>query len=133
MKAASSYEFKKSIGIEWANNESAYKECAKKIEEHRNAIKREFMKQYLSEKSVCYSHDLAGMLIALCDDQMGNVEELEKSVAEKYDKQRKACKARIDELKGVKVEEPVEEETPAEEEPADAPDENTVAALQRKR
>lgn len=122
------YEFKKSIGIEWANNESAYKECAKKIEEHRNAIKREFMKQYLSEKSVCYSHDLAGMLIALCDDQMGNVEELEKSVAEKYDKQRKACKARIDELKGVKVEEPVEEETPAEEEPAEAPDENTVAA-----
>lgn len=120
-----SYDFKKRIGIEWANNENAYKACAKQIEEHRNAIKREFMKQFLSEKSVCYSHDLAGMLIALCDDQMGNVAELEKSVSEKYDKQRKACKARIDELKGKKTEEPAEEEevidTPVEESSVETP------------
>ena len=128
-----SYDFKKSIGIEWANNEKAYKACAKQIEEHCNAIKREFMKQFLSEKSVCYSHDLAGMLIALCDDQMGSVDELEKKVAEKYDKQRQSLKKRIDELKGVKVEEPAEE--PAEEEtstetPVEEPVETSVSEEQ---
>lgn len=128
-----SYDFKKRIGIEWANNENAYKACAKQIEEHRNAIKREFMKQFLSEKSVCYSHDLAGMLIALCDDQMGSVDELEKKVAEKYDKQRQSLKKRIDELKGVKVEkpaeEPAEEDTPAET-PVEEPVETSVAEEQ---
>lgn len=97
-----SYEFKKSLGIEWANTEDAFKANAKLIEENRNAIKREFIRATLSEKSVCYSHDLTGMLIALLDDNFSGVDELEKKVAEKYDKKRGAYKERIEELKAPK-------------------------------
>lgn len=97
-----SYEFKKSIGIEWENTEDAYKKNAKVIEDNRNAIKREFLRSLLSEKSVCYSHDLAGMLVALLDDGFSGVAELEAKVKGKYDKMRTSYKERIDELKGTK-------------------------------
>jgi len=97
------YEFKKSLGIEWGNTEEAYKKSAKAIEENRNAIKREFLRSLLSEKSVCYSHDLAGMLVALLDDSFSGVDELEKKVTEKYDKKREAYKECIEELKGTKT------------------------------
>lgn len=97
-----SYEFKKNLGIEWANTEDAFKSNAKLIEENRNAIKREFIRATLSEKSVCYSHDLTGLLIALLDDNFSGVDELEKKVAEKYDKKRGAYKERIEELKAPK-------------------------------
>lgn len=106
-----SYEFKKSIGIEWENTEDAYKKNAKVIEDNRNAIKREFLRSLLSEKSVCYSHDLAGMLVALLEDGFSGVAELEAKVKGKYDKMRTSYKERIDELKGVKSDkeaEPVE-------------------------
>lgn len=96
------YEFKKSLGIEWNNTEDAYKQNAKLIEENRNAIKREFIRAALSEKSVCYSHDLAGMLVALLADSFSGVEELEQKVSVKYDKQRENFKAKIEELKGDK-------------------------------
>lgn len=102
------YEFKKSLGIEWDNTEDAYKKNAKVIEENRNAIKREFLRSLLSEKSVCYSHDLAGLLVALLDDGFSGVDELEKKVAEKYDKKRQTYKNSIDELKGVKAAEVAE-------------------------
>lgn len=115
-----SYDFKKKLGIEWENSEKAYKANAKIIEENRNAIKREFIKSMLSEKSVCYANDLAGMLIALIDDSFSGVDELEKKVSDKYDKMRKNYKAKIDELKGVKKEEPTEV---AEEAVEDVPEE----------
>jgi len=78
------------------------------MEGKRNALKREFIKSMLSEKSVCYANDLAGMLIALIDDSFSGVDELEKKVSDKYDKMRKNYNAKIDELKGVKKEEPTE-------------------------
>ena len=93
------YEFKKSLGIEWANTEDAFKKNAKLIEDNRNAIKREFIRATLSEKSVCYSHDLAGMLIALLADGFSGVEELEDKVSSKYDKMRQNYKEKIEELK----------------------------------
>lgn len=97
-----SYDFKKKLGIEWENSEKAYKANAKIIEENRNAIKREFIKSVLSEKSVCYANDLSGMLVALLDDSFTGVKELEEKVAGKYDKMRKNYRGKIDELKGVK-------------------------------
>lgn len=108
------YEFKKSLGIEWANTEDAFKKNAKLIEENRNAIKREFIRATLSEKSVCYSHDLAGMLIALLADGFSGVEELEDKVSSKYDKMRQNYKGRIEELKA-----PKKAEAPSADESAD--------------
>lgn len=94
------YEFKQSLGIEWSNTEDAYKRNAKVIENNRNAIKREFLRTLLSEKSVCYSHDLSGMLSALLDDSFNDVEELENKVIAKYDKKREGYEKKIKELKG---------------------------------
>lgn len=108
------YEFKKSLGIEWANTEDAFKKNAKLIEDNRNAIKREFIRATLSEKSVCYSHDLAGMLIALLADGFSGVEELEDKVSSKYDKMRQNYKEKIEELKT-----PKKVETPSADESAD--------------
>ena len=99
------YEFKKSLGIEWENTEGAYKKNAKVIEENRNAIKREFIRAALSEKSVCYSHDLAGLLSVLLADNFNGVEELESKVSAKYDKKRQTYKDNIAELMGKKKEE----------------------------
>ncbi len=97
-----SYEFKKTLGIEWENTEDAYKKNAKVIENNRNAIKREFVRATLSEKSVCYSHDLAGLLSVLLADSFNGVEELESKVSAKYDKKRQSYKDTIAELKGDK-------------------------------
>lgn len=108
------YEFKKSLGIEWANTEDAFKKNAKLIEDNRNAIKREFIRATLSEKSVYYSHDLAGMLIALLADGFSGVEELENKVSSKYDKMRQKYKEKIEELKT-----PKKVETPSADESAD--------------
>lgn len=113
-----SYDFKKKLGIEWENSEKAYRANAKIIEDNRNAIKREFIKSVLSEKSVCYANDLSGMLVALLDDSFSGVKELEEKVAGKYDKMRKNYRSKIEELKGMKkdessdvIEEASEEET----------------------
>lgn len=108
------YEFKKSLGIEWANTEDAFKKNAKLIEDNRNAIKRKFIRATLSEKSVCYSHDLAGMLIALLADGFSGIEELEDKVSSKYDKMRQNYKEKIEELKT-----PKKVETPSADESAD--------------
>lgn len=97
-----SYEFKKTLGIEWENIEDAYKKNAKVIENNRNAIKREFIRAALSEKSVCYSYDLAGLLSVLLADNFNGVEELESKVSAKYDKKRQSYKDTIAELKGDK-------------------------------
>lgn len=95
-----SQEFKKSIGLEWKNTESWFKDNAAVIDKNRNAIKREFVKSMLSEKSVCYSHDLEGLLTSLMEDQFASdATEVENTVAEKYRKQREKIQKEIEELK----------------------------------
>lgn len=64
--------FKKEIGMEWENTETSFKKNVAIIEKNRNSIKREFIKAILSERSVCYSHDLAGMLGMLMEKQFPN-------------------------------------------------------------
>lgn len=64
--------FKKEIGMEWENTETSFKKNVAIIEKNRNSIKREFIKAILSERSVCYSHDLAGMLGMLIEKQFPN-------------------------------------------------------------
>jgi len=95
-----SQEFKASIGLVWQNTESWFKDNAAVIDMNRNAIKREFIKSMLSEKSVCYSHDLEGLLETLMADQFASeAAEVENAVAEKYSKQREKIQKEIDELK----------------------------------
>ncbi len=109
------YELKKKLGIDWANVEDAYMKNAKVIEENRNAIKREFIRTALSEKSVLYSRDLAGLLSVLLSDGFCGVEELEAKVTAKYDKKRQGYKDNIAELTGKKVIKPQQEESNNEE------------------
>lgn len=98
-------EFKESIGLEWKNTESWFKDNQAIIDKNRNAIKREFIKSMLSEKSVCYSHDLEGLLNTLMADQFASeASEAEETVAEKYSKQREKIQKDIDALKGVNTE-----------------------------
>lgn len=107
-----SYDFKKSIGIEWDNSEDAFKKAVESgvLEKNLSSIKREFIKEFLSDKSVCYAHDLAGMLNALLEENNGSSDDVEKKVHEKYAKQRETLKAKLDELNGKKNE--PEAETP---------------------
>lgn len=96
------YEFKKSIGLEWENTEDCFKKCAKIIEDNRNAIKREFIRAALSEKTVCFSHDLAGLLSALMEETSSNTaKEIEAEVGAKYDGQKSKLEADIDKLNGI--------------------------------
>lgn len=94
------YEFKKQLGIEWENSEDSFEKNADLIEKNRNSIKREFIKAALSEKSVCFSHDFAGLLIALEKNQFpSEFDNVEKRVSGKYEKQRSETKKKIEELK----------------------------------
>lgn len=94
-------DFKKSIGLEWQNTEDWFAKSAKIIENNRNAIKREFIKQMLSEKSVCFSHDLQGLLNAIMIEEfLPTSQEIEKEVAEKYSVQRTKLQGEIDRLNG---------------------------------
>ena len=105
------YEFKKSIGLEWSNTTDCFEKCAKVIEDNRNAIKREFIRQALSEKSVCYSHDLAGLLVALMTESDPNTsKEIEDEVAKKYEAQRTKLQSDIDKLNGKEQKEEPETE-----------------------
>jgi len=94
-------DFKKMIGLEWSNTEDWYQQAAKVIEEHRNAIKREFIKAMLGEKSVCFAHDLQGMLDALMTEAMPETNgDITKEVSKKYASQREKIQADIDKLNG---------------------------------
>ena len=117
-------EFKKSIGLEWKNSEEWFAESAKIIEENRNAIKREFIKSMLGEKSVCFSHDLQGLLNAIVEEEFTpSAKEIEEEVSKKYENQRTKIQQDIDKLNGKTTEEPApESEQPAEEAPADQPE-----------
>lgn len=94
-------EFKKRIGLEWSNTEDWYQKAAQVIEENRNAIKREFIKAMLGEKSVCYAHDLQGMLDALMGETMADAnKEITEEVSKKYVSQREKIQIEIDKLTG---------------------------------
>ncbi len=94
-------DFKKRIGLEWSNTNDWYLRAAKVIEDNRNAIKREFIKAMLSEKSVCYAHDLQGMLDALMTETMTEATTaITEEVSKKYVSQRERIQADIDKLNG---------------------------------
>lgn len=94
-------EFKKSIGLEWSNTADWYQQASKVLEENRNAIKREFIKSMLSEKSVCFAHDLQGMLDALMGETMADTTAtITDEVSKKYASQREKIQADIDQLNG---------------------------------
>jgi ParB/RepB/Spo0J family partition protein len=113
-----SHDFKKSIGLEWQNTEDWFEKSAEIIEANRNAIKREFIKSMLGEKSVCFSHDLQGLLAALMSESFASTtKEIEDTTAKKYDGQRTKIQNEIDTLNG---KEPVEEQNV---EVSEAPDE----------
>lgn len=92
-------EFKKSIGLEWTNTEDWYSNVAKVLEENRNAIKREFIKAMLSEKSVCFAHDLQGMLDALMTETMPDeTKAITEEVGKRYAANREKIQSEIDKI-----------------------------------
>lgn len=92
--------FKKELGIEWSNDSDCFKKNVAVIEKNRNAIKREFIKTILSEKSVCYSHDLAGMLGMLMEIQFPNdFAEISKKANENCKKKTAEMTKYIEQLK----------------------------------
>lgn len=96
-----SQDFKKSIGLEWQNTEDWFAKSAKVIEDNRNAIKREFIKSVLGEKSVCFSHDLQGLLNAIMAEAFAQTsKEIESNIAKKYESQRTKLQNDIDQLNG---------------------------------
>lgn len=117
-----SYSFKKEIGLSWENSENAFKKGEDIIEKNRNAIKREFIKSMLSEQSVNYSHDLAGMLKFIMNEQFpDDAEKITKEAYETRDKKIEGMEKWISELKGeTKDEEAPVVETKEEESKAEA-------------
>ncbi|MBR6031301.1 MAG: ParB/RepB/Spo0J family partition protein [Bacteroidaceae bacterium] len=110
-----SQNFKKSLGLEWQNTEDWFEKSAQIIEANRNAIKREFIKSVLGEKSVCFSHDLQGLLNALMAEAFASEEEeIKGEVSKKYESQRTRIQKEIDTLNG---KEPASEQEETEESP----------------
>ena len=110
-----SQNFKKSLGLEWQNTEDWFEKSAQIIEANRNAIKREFIKSVLGEKSVCFSHDLQGLLNALMAEVFASEEEeIKGEVSKKYESQRTRIQKEIDTLNG---KEPASEQEETEESP----------------
>jgi len=110
-----SQDFKKSLGLEWQNTEDWFEKSAQIIEANRNAIKREFIKSVLGEKSVCFSHDLQGLLNALMAEAFASEEEeIKGEVSKKYESQRTRIQKEIDTLNG---KEPASEQEETEESP----------------
>lgn len=92
--------FKKKLGIEWSNDEVSYAKNSDIINKNRNAIKREFIKTILSEKSVCLSHDLAGMLSELMEaEYQTSYEKIKDEALQKCEKKTSAMEAYIQKLK----------------------------------
>ena len=95
--------FKKEIGLEWENTENSFRKNTDIIEKNRNSIKREFIKAILSERSVCYSHDLAGMLGSLMEKQFpDDLGEITKKAMDTCDKKTSEMEKYIATLKAKK-------------------------------
>lgn len=139
------YEFKQKLGLEWNIGRDSWRQNKQTLDNNRNAIKREFIRVALSDKSVNFAKDLQGMLEALMDERYGSTKsQINERVEEKFKRTKDQIRAKIDALKDqlkpekkeeTPVEQPAEEatESPAEasaeqpevEQPADeAPAEN---------
>ena len=95
-----SYEFKQSLGIEWSTDKDFFKNYGKVITKNRNIIKREFIKQALSEKSVNFAKGMQGILEIFVNDQLPSVKDsITKTLDNKYSKQRDSLKKKIADLK----------------------------------
>lgn len=132
-----SYEFKQSLGLEWTTDKDFLKNYKDVLQKNRNAIKREFIRQCLAEKSVNFAKGLQGILEIFVSDQFPQVKEtIIKELDDKYAKQRDNLKKKIEDLKKdvSKIRESEEKlkqekEVPAEEAPGEKPaDEAEVPA-----
>ena len=134
-----SYDFKQSLGLEWTTDRDFLKNYKDKLQQNRNAIKREFIRQSLAEKSVNFAKGLQGILEIFVSDQFPQVKEvITKELDDKYAKQRDNLKKKIEDLKtDVKKRREAEQEEkdktkepPTEEAPTtEAPDGETGAVV----
>jgi ParB family chromosome partitioning protein len=130
-----SYDFKQSLGLEWTTDRDFLKNYKDKLQQNRNAIKREFIRQSLAEKSVNFAKGLQGILEIFVSDQFPQVKEvITKELDDKYAKQRDNLKKKIEDLKSdvkkLREAEQAKEEEPAKEQPetAEAPTAEAVPA-----
>lgn len=95
-----SYDFKQKLGLEWTTDRDFLKNYRDVLQKNRNAIKREFIRQSLSEKSVNFAKGLQGILEIFVSDQFPQVKEtITKELDDKYAKQRDNIKKKIEDLK----------------------------------
>ena len=130
-----SYDFKQKLGLEWTTDRDFLKNYKDVLQKNRNAIKREFIRQSLAEKSVNFAKGLQGILEIFVSDQFPQVKEtITKELDDKYAKQRDNLRKKIEDLKGdVKkvheAEEKAKKQAEAKEEaPAEAPAESPEPA-----
>ena len=129
-----SYDFKQSLGLEWTTDRDFLKNYKDKLQQNRNAIKREFIRQSLAEKSVNFAKGLQGILEIFVSDQFPQVKEvITKELDDKYAKQRDNLKKKIEDLKSdvkkLREAEQAKEEEPAKEAPAEEQPEESGAVV----
>lgn len=91
--------FKETIGCSDAQV-ADFRAAKKAINDNINCIAREFIRSILSEKSVNYSADLAGMLNAILEERYSpDVDEMKKNLDARYNQSKSSIKAKIDELR----------------------------------
>lgn len=96
-----SYDFKQKLGLEWTTDRDFLKNYKDVLQKNRNAIKREFIRQSLAEKSVNFAKGLQGILEIFVSDQFPQVKEtITKELDDKYAKQRDNLRKKIEDLKG---------------------------------
>ena len=121
------YEFKQKLGLEWNVGRESWRQNKQALDNNRNAIKREFIRVALSDKSVNFAKDLQGMLEGLMDERYGSTkDQINDRVEEKFKKTKDQIKAKIDALKErmkpAKKSEAKETEEEPVEQPASAPE-----------
>ena len=94
------YDFKQKLGLEWNISRESWRQNKQTLDNNRNAIKREFIRVALSDKSVNFAKDLQGMLEGLMDERYGSTKsEINDRVEEKFKKTKDQIRAKIDALK----------------------------------
>ena len=94
------YEFKQKLGLEWNLGRESWRQNKQALDNNRNAIKREFIRVALSDKSVNFAKDLQGMLEGLMDERYGSTKsQINDRVDEKFKKTKDQIRAKIDALK----------------------------------
>ena len=93
------YAYKEKIGFRLEESLD-YRQAKELILHNKNSIIREFISSTLSEKSVCFSQDLANMLTDIMASRFPSpAQEIESSAEDKYDAIRASLQSKIDELK----------------------------------